>query len=111
MERCRSHFMGNLLTKVPKSTQPFVVTLMRSIFAQLDAESVRDRYRRVVESLEPKVREAANMLDERREELLAFTREHWRQVWSNNPRSDWTANCADAPTSSASPTNRESCLR
>lgn len=88
-QRCRTHFMRNLLTKVPKSTQPFVATLVRSIFAQPDAESVREQYRRVVEQLKPKMREAANMLDECREELLAFTsfpKEHWRQVWSNNPQ-------------------------
>jgi transposase-like protein len=88
-QRCRTHFMRNLLTKVPKSTQPFVATLVRSIFAQPDAESVREQYRRVVDQLKPKMREAANMLDECREELLAFTsfpKEHWRQVWSNNPQ-------------------------
>ncbi len=88
-QRCRTHFMRNLLTKVPKSTQPFVATLVRSIFAQPDAESVREQYKRVVDQLKPKMREAANMLDECREELLAFTsfpKEHWRQVWSNNPQ-------------------------
>jgi transposase-like protein len=88
-QRCRTHFMRNLLTKVPKSTQPFVATLVRSIFAQPDAESVREQYKRVVDQLKPKMRDAANLLDECREELLAFTsfpKEHWRQVWSNNPQ-------------------------
>ena len=88
-QRCRTHFMRNLLTKVPKSTQPFVATLVRSIFAQPDAESVREQYKRVVDQLKPKMRDAANLLDECREELLAFTsfpKEHWRQVWSNHPQ-------------------------
>ncbi len=88
-QRCRTHFMRNLLTKVPKTMQPFVATLVRSIFAQPDAESTREQYKRVVEQLRPKMREASVMLDECREELLAFAsfpKEHWRQIWSNNPQ-------------------------
>jgi putative transposase len=88
-QRCRTHFMRNLLTKVPKSAQPFVATLVRSIFAQPDADSVLDQHKRVVEQLKPKMRDAANMLEECREELLAFTgfpKEHWKQIWSNNPQ-------------------------
>ena len=30
-QRCRTHFMVNLLSRVPKSAQPFVATLVRSI--------------------------------------------------------------------------------
>ena len=88
-QRCRTHFMRNLLTKVPKSAQPFVATLVRSIFAQPDADSVLEQHKRVVEQLKPKMRDAANMLGECREELLAFTsfpKEHWKQIWSNNPQ-------------------------
>jgi transposase-like protein len=33
-QRCRTHFMRNLLAKVPKSAGPFVATLVRSIFAR-----------------------------------------------------------------------------
>jgi transposase-like protein len=36
-QRCRTHFLRNLLTKVPKSAGPFVATIVRSIFAQPDA--------------------------------------------------------------------------
>lgn len=88
-QRCRTHFMRNLLTKVPKSMQPFVATLVRSIFAQPDTDSVREQHKRVVDQLRPKMRDAATMLDECKEELLAFTnfpKEHWRQIWSNNPQ-------------------------
>ncbi len=53
-QRCRTHFMTNLLTKVPKAAGQAVATLVRSIFAQPDAETTRAQYRTVVEHLEPR---------------------------------------------------------
>lgn len=88
-QRCRTHFMRNLLTKVPKSAQQLVATLVRSIFAQPDAQAVLAQHGRVVEQLEDRFREAANLLADAGPEVLAFTefpKEHWRQIWSNNPQ-------------------------
>jgi putative transposase len=86
-QRCRTHFVRNLLTRVPKSAQPAVATLVRSIFAQPDAESVGEQQRRIVCQLEERFPAAAALLDEAAAEILAFTgfpKEHWRQLWSNN---------------------------
>jgi putative transposase len=86
-QRCRTHFMRNLLTRVPKSAQSFVATMVRTIFAQPDAATVREQHRRIVDQLEQRFPEAAALLDEAGPDLLAFTgfpKEHWRQVWSNN---------------------------
>jgi putative transposase len=88
-QRCRTHYLRNLLTRVPKSAQPHVATQVRTIFDQADADAVHAQYDRVVEGLEPRFREAAGHLDTARAELLAFTaypREIWRQIWSNNPQ-------------------------
>ena len=79
--------MRNLLTRVPKSAQSFVATMVRTIFAQPDAATVQEQHSRIVEQLETRFPEAAALLDEAATELLAFTafpKEHWRQVWSNN---------------------------
>jgi putative transposase len=87
-QRCRTHFMRNLLTRVPKSAQPFVATLVRSIFAQPDAEQVREQQARVVEQLAQRFPAAAELLEEAGPDMLAFAavpKEVWRQVWSNNP--------------------------
>src|SRR6266702_4750742 len=86
-QRCRTHAMRNLLTRVPKSAQSFVATMVRTIFAQPDAETVREQHRRIVDQLATRFPEAAALLDEAAADLLAFTafpKEHWRQLWSNN---------------------------
>jgi putative transposase len=88
-QRCRTHYLRNLLTKVPKSAQPGVATLVRTIFDQADAQTVREQFGKVVDSLADKLPAAAEHLDAAREELLAFTvfpRELWKQLWSNNPQ-------------------------
>ncbi len=87
-QRCRTHFMRNLLTRVPKSAQGFVATMVRTIFAQPDAETVHEQHTRIVTQLEERFPDAAAMLDEAGPDLLPFTgfpKEHWRQIWSNNP--------------------------
>jgi len=88
-QRCRTHFMRNLLTKVPKSAQAMVATLVRSIFEQPDAETTLAQHARVVEQLEVKFGDAAAMLIDAAPDILAFTpfpKEHWRQIRSNNPQ-------------------------
>jgi len=70
-QRCRTHFMRNLLTRVPKSAQPMVATVVRSIFEQPSAEEVRAQHARVVEQLTARFPDAARMLADARDEILA----------------------------------------
>ena len=80
--------MRNLLTRVRKSSQQMVATLVRSIFMQPDAEAVRQQTERVIAQLETTgFSDAATMLADAQEEILAFTafpKEFWKQIWSNN---------------------------
>ncbi|HEY9468127.1 MAG TPA: IS256 family transposase [Propionibacteriaceae bacterium] len=88
-QRCRTHYARNLLTCVPKAAQPWVATMLRTIFEQPDADAVFAQHRHVVEALEARYPKAAAHLDEAREDILAFAaypREVWRQIWSNNPQ-------------------------
>lgn len=88
-QRCRTHFMRNLLTRVPKSAQPFVATMVRTIFTQPDAKTTREQHARAVAELRPRFAQAAALLEDAQEELLAFTHfdpDHWRQIWSTNPQ-------------------------
>ena len=87
-QRCRTHFMRNLLTRVPKSAGKLVATTVRTIFEQPSAAEVHAQHARVVEQLAERFPEAAALLADAGPELLAFTAfpvQHWRQVWSNNP--------------------------
>ena len=88
-QRCRTHFMTNLLTRVPRSAQPWVATMVRTIYQQPSAEEVHSQLERVVDQLSERFPQASSMLDEAGADVLAFTGfpgTHWKQVWSNNPQ-------------------------
>lgn len=87
-QRCRTHFMRNLLSRVPKSAHGLVAPLVRSIFEQPDAESAWAQHTRVVEQLVGRFDAAAELLAEAGPEVLAFTafpKAHHKQLRSNNP--------------------------
>jgi transposase-like protein len=88
-QRCRTHFMTNLLTRVPKAAQSAVATLVRSIFLQPDPEAVWSQHEQVTAQLAERFAQAAALLEEAAEEVLAFTafpKAVWTQIWSNNPQ-------------------------
>lgn len=87
-QRCRTHFMANLLSRVPKRAQPAVATMVRTIYQQPSPGEVHAQHRRVVEQLDEHFPMAAQQLAEAGPDILAFTGfpiAHWRQIWSNNP--------------------------
>lgn len=87
-QRCRVHFMRNVLSVVPKGTQDMVASIIRTIFAQPDTEHVRAQFDEVSRMLARSHPKVAQMLDGAKEDLLAFTgfpMKHWRQIWSTNP--------------------------
>jgi transposase-like protein len=88
-QRCRTHYHRNLLTRVPRSAQPWVSTLVRTIFEQPSAKAVHAQHRQVVQALEAKFPAAAEHLDDARDDIpafAAFPKSVWKQVWSNNPQ-------------------------
>ena len=86
-QRCRTHYVRRILSIVPKSSQPWVTTLIHSIFDQPDAAHVFERFDQVVETLEEKLPKAAEHLRNARDELLAFTAfppALWKRLWTSN---------------------------
>ncbi len=87
-QRCRVHFMRNVLSRVPKASAEMVAAAVRTIFAQPDEHHVRSQLGEVVRMLEDRFPDIAAMLTDAAEDLLAFTafpQAHWRKIWSTNP--------------------------
>ena len=87
-QRCRVHFMRNALSLVPKAAQQMVGATIRTVFAQPDAASARQQWRRVAEGFRTRFSRLAELMDEAEEDVLsyaAFPAEHWQKIWSNNP--------------------------
>jgi transposase-like protein len=87
-QRCRVHFMRNVLAKVPRAQGQMVSALIRTIFAQSDADSVSEQLKEVADRLEPRFEVVADMLKDSKEDLCAFAsfpQSHWTKLWSNNP--------------------------
>jgi putative transposase len=87
-QRCRVHFMRNVLSRVKRTNTHMVIAAIQTIFAQPDAVSVREQFDRIVGTLEGQFPDVATMLTDAKEDLLAFSafpESHWRKVWSSNP--------------------------
>jgi transposase-like protein len=87
-QRCRVHYVRNLLAPVPKASQEMVAAAFRSIFTLTTPDDVHARWDEVAVMLAERFPKAAALMDSAKYDVLAFTafpREHWRQIWSNNP--------------------------
>ena len=89
-QRCRVHFMRNVLAVVPKGSQEMVASIIRTIFAQPDREHIEKQFGEVTTMLGRSHPKVAAMLADAQPDLLAFAafpQRHWRQIWSTNPLS------------------------
>ena len=68
-QRCRTHFMTNLLSRVPKRTQPAVATMVRTIYQQLSSPDVRAQHERVAAQLTEGFPKAVELLEEAKEDI------------------------------------------
>jgi len=87
-QRCRVHFMRNVLAVVPRGNAEMVAAAIRTIFAQPDASHVDEQFGVIAGMLGRQLPKVEAMMQEAKEDLLAFTgfpQVHWRQLWSTNP--------------------------
>ena len=102
-QRCRTHFMTNLLTRErptqksptmgghhggPRRVQPWVATMVRTIYQQPSPDEVHAQLDRVTDQLGDRFPQVASLLDEAGPDILAFSSfpvPHWKKIWSNNP--------------------------
>ena len=89
-QRCRTHFMANLASRVPKASWPMVATLVRSIFEQADKEATWSQLGVVTDKLvEAGFCDVATYVLDAADDILAFSAfptEHWPKIRSNNPQ-------------------------
>jgi putative transposase len=87
-QRCRVHFMRNVLARVPKGNAEMVAAAIRTIFAQPDAGHVHSQLDVIAGMLGRQFPQVEAMLREAEDDLLAFTGfpvAHWKKIWSTNP--------------------------
>ena len=86
-QRCRVHFMRNVLSRVPKAHQAAVSAAIRTVFAQPDQPSAVRTWREVADGLRARFSRAAECMDSAEEDVLAFMafpKEHWPKLASTN---------------------------
>jgi transposase-like protein len=87
-QRCRVHFMRNLLAHAGKSGRRVVSAFVATAFAQETPETAKTQWRQVADQLRPKVPRLAALMDTAEVDVLAymtFPREHRTKLHSTNP--------------------------
>ena len=87
-QRCRVHFLRNVLVRIPRGRAEMVLALIRTIWAQPDPAAVREQLDAVADKLSAGFPVLAAMLREAREDVTAFAAfpfAHWKKIWSTNP--------------------------
>ena len=87
-QRCRVHFMRNVLAHAGKSGRRVVSAFIGTAFAQETAEAARTQWRAVADQIRPKVPKLATIMDQAEPDVLAymsFPKEHRAKLHSTNP--------------------------
>ncbi len=87
-QRCRVHFLRNVLAKVPKGSAEMVAAAVRTIFAQPDATAVADQLDSIATKLGRQFPAVEAMLRDAAADVCAFATfptAHWKKIWSTNP--------------------------
>src|SRR5271154_945431 len=71
-QRCRVHFMRNVLAYAGKQGRRVVAAFIGTAFVQDDAEAARTQWRQVADQLRPKVPKLAALMDDAETDVLAF---------------------------------------
>jgi transposase-like protein len=87
-QRCRVHFMRNVLAHAGRQGRRVVAAFIATAFAQDDAAAARGQWRQVADQLRPRVPKLAHMMDEAEPDVLAymsFPPAHRLKLHSTNP--------------------------
>jgi putative transposase len=87
-QRCRVHFMRNVLAHAGKQGRRVISAFIATAFAQNDAKAASQQWRHVADQIRLKVPKLANMMDEAETDVLAymsFPAAHRAKLHSTNP--------------------------
>jgi transposase-like protein len=87
-QRCRVHFMRNVLAHAGKSGRRVVAAFIATAFAQDDAPAASQQWRRIADQLRIKVPKLAKLMDDAEPDVLAymtFPVQHRTKLHSTNP--------------------------
>ena len=87
-QRCRVHFLRNVLAQVPKGHADMVAAAIRTIFAQPDPVHVREQLDVIATMLGRQLPKVEAMLRAAADDVTAFADfpgSHWKKIWSTNP--------------------------
>jgi len=87
-QRCRVHFMRNVLAHAGKSGRRVVSAFIATAFAQETPEAASTQWRAIADQIRPKVPKLAAILDDAEPDVLAymtFPKEHRAKLHSTNP--------------------------
>jgi putative transposase len=87
-QRCRVHFLRNILAHVPQKDKGLVVAVLQTIFAQPDLSAAQTQVLEVLGMLEKRWPQAAAVLTGGADDVLSymsFPQEHWTRIYSTNP--------------------------
>jgi transposase-like protein len=71
-QRCRVHFMRNVLAHVGKQGRRVISAFIATAFAQDEAEAARQQWRHVADQIRPKAHKLAGLMDETETDVLAY---------------------------------------
>ncbi len=87
-QRCRVHFMRNLLAHIPHGEKTMVAALLRTIFVQPNRPAAHQQVSETLRLMGERWPRAAALLAEAEDDVLAylsFPAEHWSRLYSTNP--------------------------
>jgi transposase-like protein len=87
-QRCRVHFMRNVLAHIPHGDKSMVAAALRTFFAQPNRQAAGQQLQEVVRAMGPRWPKAAQLVADAAEDILAymaFPPEHWTRIYSTNP--------------------------
>lgn len=86
-QRCRVHFMRNLLARIPHRDKAAVAAAARLVFDQPSRQSAETQLHQLAEKLSQPYPAAAQLLVQAEADILAyknFPKAHWRRIHSTN---------------------------